>query len=345
MTRALLRIASWVVPGADRADWLAEWSGELWHVTRAGGPAVAFCLGAFLDALWLRRHNQNPRAAVLATPARCLGALAGMACAAGLWIPAFRPPWNVVEVRSHGRHAPITYEQYRLIAANLPSNVEAVAFYRPGRKAVATRNMDAVLQGARLPDCGRYSMVDDPGSGPGSVVARVSRRGPWFHISAPSPRGGRVVFDCFPLEPGDRAMATFLIFALAVVLLPMLTTVSLGGLARGWRAWSFFATKLVLAVAGAYLVSAMVGVILAPMMLAHGLLIGTALAIRWAFRDQRRRCPVCLHKLASPVSFGCLGHTLLEWHGSEFICPEGHGLLQESATTASPYAPLRWLPL
>jgi hypothetical protein len=80
-------------------------------------------------------------------------------------------------------------------------------------------------------------------------------------------------------------------------------------------------------------------------MLPTGLLAGFLLALRWTFEDQRRRCPECLRRVTNPVSFGCLSHTLLDWHGAEFVCPEGHGMLQVSATAASPYAPLHWVRL
>ncbi len=33
--RLLLRSASLLVPGRTRADWLAEWEAELWHVLRS----------------------------------------------------------------------------------------------------------------------------------------------------------------------------------------------------------------------------------------------------------------------------------------------------------------------
>jgi hypothetical protein len=62
---AILRAASFLVPGQERAEWLAEWRGELWHVARDIGHAhgdkeiTAFCLGAFHDASWLRCNHQR----------------------------------------------------------------------------------------------------------------------------------------------------------------------------------------------------------------------------------------------------------------------------------------------
>ena len=49
--RAILRTASWLVPRAQRTDWLAEWTSELCYVDHG---SLAFCLGAFYDAAWFR---------------------------------------------------------------------------------------------------------------------------------------------------------------------------------------------------------------------------------------------------------------------------------------------------
>jgi hypothetical protein len=57
---AILRVASWLAPGDRRAEWLDEWRSELCHVPQC--RAMAFCLSAFGDALWLRRNNLSPAA-------------------------------------------------------------------------------------------------------------------------------------------------------------------------------------------------------------------------------------------------------------------------------------------
>ena len=74
MNRALLRLASLLVPSGDRAEWLAEWCAELCFVPRS--KATAFCLGAFRDALWLRRHDETPPRVWLQSPWHCLTLLA-----------------------------------------------------------------------------------------------------------------------------------------------------------------------------------------------------------------------------------------------------------------------------
>src|SRR5438309_1962150 len=60
---ALIRIAALLVPGPLRTEWFAEWHSELWYVCQSGGKArtIWFCLGAFPDALWLRRNRASPR--------------------------------------------------------------------------------------------------------------------------------------------------------------------------------------------------------------------------------------------------------------------------------------------
>ena len=69
----MLKMAAILVPRAARAEWLEEWRAELWHVwhicNQNDGPAAlhqkeeitAFSLGAFKDALWLRRNHDSSR--------------------------------------------------------------------------------------------------------------------------------------------------------------------------------------------------------------------------------------------------------------------------------------------
>jgi hypothetical protein len=76
---ATLRTASLLAPGDQRAEWLRAWHSELFYVPRRG--ATRFCLGAFRDALWLRRNNLNPAPTRmhLESPLRCLAFLAALA--------------------------------------------------------------------------------------------------------------------------------------------------------------------------------------------------------------------------------------------------------------------------
>jgi hypothetical protein len=47
----------------------------------------------------------------------------------------------------------------------------------------------------------------------------------------------------------------------------------------------------------------------------------------WAIRDQQKRCRVCLQRLGTPIQIGAPGHVLLDWSGTEMMCPQGHGVL------------------
>lgn len=54
-------------------------------------------------------------------------------------------------------------------------------------------------------------------------------------------------------------------------------------------------------------------------------------ALLWAFADQRRRCPVCLERLAMPVTIGSWG-SVFDPVATELLCNEGHGSLYASET-------------
>jgi hypothetical protein len=57
--RAMVGVASWIVPGDVRAEWRREWEAELYHVHSRGGPVLRIAAGAFADALEL---GVGPRA-------------------------------------------------------------------------------------------------------------------------------------------------------------------------------------------------------------------------------------------------------------------------------------------
>jgi hypothetical protein len=91
----ILRSASLVVPRESRAEWLAEWNSELWYVLQKSDrapnrlwsdrEALSFCLGAFKDAMWLRRHacSSCPRKRRwLQSSSHCLVFLAAVAASA-----------------------------------------------------------------------------------------------------------------------------------------------------------------------------------------------------------------------------------------------------------------------
>lgn len=81
----VLRAASLLAPGDQRAEWLEGWRSELWYIPRR--EATRFCLGAFRDAVWLRRNNLSPinRSLIhMESPLNCLAFLAALAAVSSL---------------------------------------------------------------------------------------------------------------------------------------------------------------------------------------------------------------------------------------------------------------------
>ena len=103
------------------------------------------------------------------------------------------------------------------------------------------------------------------------------------------------------------------------------------------RWWLFFGLKAALVLTIVFFGALELGPIAA--------LIGYVAGFRWVLRDQRRRCPVCLHLLTNPVRMGEASHMLLGWYGTELICVKGHGLLHVPEIPTSSYSGQRWLRL
>jgi hypothetical protein len=65
--------------------------------------------------------------------------------------------------------------------------------------------------------------------------------------------------------------------------------------------------------------------------------------LSWTFRDQRRRCPICLRRMAHPVEVGQPSRTFLAWNGTELVCERGHTLLHVPETPTSWFGAQRWV--
>src|SRR6266702_7714237 len=148
---AILLGAAWLVPGEQRAEWLAEWRSELWYVWRhEQRVATAFCLGAFQDALWLRRNTPSPNAREmfhLESPFQCclfLAVLAAVSSFIAFGLPGprerilpslHRDSRNLVMISHGGRSvAPfptISIEEYQSLSHGAQRMFAALAFYRP----------------------------------------------------------------------------------------------------------------------------------------------------------------------------------------------------------------------
>lgn len=488
----LLRLASWLAPGNQRAEWLAEWKAELWHVGRSHGTGMsgdfrggervtAFCLGAFQDALWLRRNGSAPKAGRVmmafgsermrpGSSTRCGGLLALCAAASLLLsvsLPATRrffspEPYQtdtrlvtILRSGSEGSQIPtVRLADYLSWRTNAGYLFTGLAFYQPaigqigkigktgrvsgpttalpiarasgnlfdllhqslpalpassnlapdpagGARLVLSRKTWRTIFGGdpgivgrvvevsgeqarivgvlpadfwRLPGQADAWLLEDsrtlrqlPDSSPGFVLGRVRSRGSpspahgWTYLTVSRESGATDRFACIWISQQTRQPLSLALFALflASLALPATTPLPLGEypagrypLARAVRArrWIFLALKLALI---APIVS------FASVDLAYGLIalrwpdsiylqlassfLGFLFAFRWALRDQRRRCPVCLHLLSNPAQVGQASRNFLAWHGAELICAGGHGLLHIPEMPTSWFSTQRWL--
>ena len=158
---------------------------------------------------------------------------------------------------------------------------------------------------------------------------------------------------------GDRLMEYFapmVISASIGIALLFLKRRSLRSL--GWRSWSFLAFKLM----ALYVISCLLWVegghglrshLTRPILrlgvaglgLAIVFIIGFGVVTLWCVADQRRRCPVCLHRLMMPVTMGSWASIFFDPAATELVCEEGHGSLSlvEAEAAAGPLD--RWIVL
>jgi len=140
-----------------------------------------------------------------------------------------------------------------------------------------------------------------------------------------------------------RILPHLLVILMSLLVLPVVTSLDFGEypannrpLSWPGRRWMFFATKVALLLTTVFCGAITLVTIGAP------ILAGYVFAFRWALMDQRRRCPVCLHLLTSPIRIGEPSHTFLAWYGTELICAKGHGVLQVPEIATSCYRTQRW---
>ncbi|MGA9668716.1 MAG: hypothetical protein WBQ94_05880 [Terracidiphilus sp.] len=165
----LLGAASILVPAKQRVEWGREWRAELWHVRRACAPVhsiswcaerevAAFCLGAFQDALCLRRQGGQARmqlAAPQGSAAQCVLLLATVMTACytlALLLPGVRAERNLVAgqvnpglvlIQSAGYNdtstPTVSPAQYRAWKSRKQEYFDGYAFYRVTRERVERR--------------------------------------------------------------------------------------------------------------------------------------------------------------------------------------------------------------
>ena len=179
----LLRSAAWLVPAPDRAEWLAEWKAELWHIWHLyssrsercflGNAAVTnFCLGSFSDAFYLRWTNPHSfyrRAFRLGSASRCLvsltwwTAVSVLLCLAlpqtkdAVTSHAYRGDDGLVMISSGGyagAQAPsIPLQDYESWKTSTRHLFTGIAFYQPIRRRVhVAKHRSAELSIGRASD-------------------------------------------------------------------------------------------------------------------------------------------------------------------------------------------------
>jgi hypothetical protein len=173
--------------------------------------------------------------------------------------------------------------------------------------------------------------------------------------------GGSDWFVCESLA--ERIREPFSIFSFALLLaclaLPATTSLPLGEYPAHsnqvpWttrvRRWAFLSAKFILIVPIVYFGSLDLAYSNSSMFVGTSELLevfssfwALLFAFRWALRDQRRRCPVCLRTLTNPARVGQFSRNFLAWNGTELVCLSGHGLLHVPDIPTSWFSSQRWL--
>jgi hypothetical protein len=173
--------------------------------------------------------------------------------------------------------------------------------------------------------------------------------------------GGYDWFVCESLAERTREPFSNFLFALllACLALPATTSLPLGEYPAHsnhvpWttrvRRWAFLSAKFILIVPIVYFGSLDLAYSNSSMSLGTSELLevfssfwALLFAFRWALRDQRRRCPVCLCTLTNPARVGQFSRNFLAWNGTELVCLSGHGLLHVPDIPTSWFGSQRWL--
>ena len=205
-----------------------------------------------------------------------------------------------------------------------------------------------------------------PDTARGYIIARRipsaenTKLGEQWGMYAPEPDGGFESYEFTALSRVERIPTAIYIFTvlLALLALPATTSLPLGEYPAGakhisWplrlRRWMFLGIKFSLLLPTIYFVSLDVAyaVPFAPSRTQYIQIVTSFLvalfSFRWALKDQRRRCPVCLATLTNPVRVGEPSRSFLAWNGTELICSGGHGLLHVPELPTSWFATQRWL--
>jgi MacB-like periplasmic core domain len=168
-----------------------------------------------------------------------------------------------------------------------------------------------------------------------------------------------------PLEHRVRGLLIF--FAVGLVFAVLIGAVLIssgrpffsrrGGRREGWRYWAFFLLKTPLVLASVvvcwieltstvrFRLGGFAGDLFTVLVINWAFYLGCAGALYWCFHDQRRRCPVCLHRLTMPVTIGSWSSPLLDPVSTELLCEQGHGSLCVPETQSSASETGHWTAL
>jgi hypothetical protein len=222
----------------------------------------------------------------------------------------------------------------------LPGNADAWLL-EPDSKATPGRAGYVV---AHLSDSGRLRMQ----AGSVQITAFAPHRSPDELL-------GTAIYHSVP---PPRAIFLFAML-LAFLALPAITSVSLSEYSvslheiswtRRIYRWSFLLAKIGLLLPTVYFGAIDIGYGFTGLNTMHAIYLqlafsglGCLFGLSWALSDQRRRCPVCLERVAHPARVGQYSRTFLAWSGTELMCTGGHTLLHVPALPTSWFSTQRWM--
>jgi hypothetical protein len=160
-------------------------------------------------------------------------------------------------------------------------------------------------------------------------------------------------FEVASLDQRPSAVGHLLVICLALLILPIsplfhsghYPSTALPAPASTLIRWYLFlAAKFIFSGLLAFLAVLLLACITSTPLQPLGWLFGYVLVFRWALKDQRQRCPVCLRKLTHPTRIGSNAQIFLELNITELMCEKGHGLLLVPEVETS-YSTDRWLNL
>jgi len=213
LARMNLRAASLFVPRRDRADWIAEWTAELYHLCHGcagGAPGAgpfAFSLGAFRDAFWIRcerlrsatrpvlQSGSAPRCGLVLTAFAAIGFLACLslprARTALLPIHAL-PPADLVMISSAGyagvQSPSIPLENYQEWRTDTDKLFSQIAWYHPSVRNVYVMHQRTARLSIALASANLLGVLGVPGGGSPArspngarlILSRAAWRS-WYH--------------------------------------------------------------------------------------------------------------------------------------------------------------------